>query len=358
MSTHLERMPFSASVFQLVQFASLTNFIDWQASPLERLARCLLPPAPTDIALQRLPEFADLHASCSKWTMLDVFRAAMVLQLLERSLDKPGDVIECGAGPGGISLMMARLIQARKIPKKVFVYDSFEGLPAPDRSVDRAYRAGACAYSFEGVQKLMREHGVDSIVELRKGWLSETLPQLPTAQTFCFAHIDVDLYSSAQEAIAHLYDRVDDAGALVFDDYYDGSGGVFKAVNEAAHRLRETVHIGPTCQAYFLKGKASTATRTIRGTDAGGRELRVKAAVGTLEELPEYFEFLKKTRDALTPVRCRLLSALERRLLPDPLVAARDSIDAYLQMCTEPAVDSQARYPLEPMGEVIHASSA
>ena len=268
-------LPFSASIFPLIQFVSLTDFGDWHSGFFERLARRQLPPLRPVGGDAGASEFDGLYAVAGRYTMLDRFRAGMLVRQLARSLELPGDVIECGTGPGGISLLMALLIRARGLDKRVWVFDSFEGLPPPDRTVDREYQAGACAYSFERVSELFREHGVRDIVELRKGWLAQTLPDLSPKQKFCFAHIDVDLYASVNDAVGALHPRLADGGGMVFDDYYDGSGGVFKAVNEAAHRLGEVVQLGPTCQAFFSKGARPICAWRIEGPDSRGAPLTV-----------------------------------------------------------------------------------
>jgi hypothetical protein len=346
-------LPFSAGVFQLVLFASLPKFADWHASARERLAHCLLPQVPrlgNDLPVR---EFERLYELVCPQTMLDVFRLAMIARLLDRCLEQEGDVFECGAGPGGLSLLMALLIRSRGLGKRVWVFDSFEGLPAPDRNVDRAYSAGACAYAMERVRSLMRQHGVEDCIEIRKGWLSDTLPALDKHQRFCFGHIDVDLYASTRDATRTLYDRLGDGSALVFDDYYDGSGGVFKAVNEAAAHYGEVVHLGPTCQAFFLKRVSAPTEWRIVGSDAVGAPLSVPASCEHLRVLPGYREFLRETHAALTPRLTWLLSLLSPSLLPHPLNAARPSLEAYLALLDDaPNLDDFA-LALEPGGILV-----
>ena len=343
-------LPFSAGVFQLVLFASLPKFADWKPSARERLAHCILPQVPQLGSELSVPEFEKLYESVCHQTMLDVFRVAMIVRLLDSCLDREGDVFECGAGPGGLSLLMALLIRARGLAKRVWVFDSFEGLPAPDRSVDREYKAGACAYPLERVRSLLRQHGVEDCIEIRKGWLSDTLPAIGKHRRFCFGHIDVDLYSSTRDAMHGLYDKLGDGCALVFDDYYDGSGGVFKAVNEAAAQHGEVVHLGPTCQAFFLKRVSTSTEWRIVTSDTAGAPLSVPVSCEHLRALPGYREFLRETHRALTPRVAWLLSLLSPSLLPHPLKAARHSLEAYLAWLDEAPDLGNFSLPLEPGG--------
>lgn len=353
------QLPFCASIFPLIQFVSLTDFADWHSGFFERLARRLLPALPRVGRDAGAPEFDQLYAVAGRFTMLDRFRAGMLVRQLNRSLELPGDVIECGTGPGGVSLLMALLIRARGLNKRVWVFDSFEGLPPPDRNVDREYRAGACAYSLDRVSGLFREHGVHDMVELRKGWLAQTLPALSPSQRFCFAHVDVDLYGSVNDALRELYPRLAAGGAMVFDDYYDGSGGVFKGVNEAASRLGEVVHLGPTCQAFFSKGARPVCAWRIEAPDSRGAPLRVEASLDQLREFHSYIDLLAKIRDGLTPTRRRLLARLApKELLPHPIDRIEASLEAYLRLLDTPTPPRGERFLLEPAGALVSAGAS
>lgn len=341
-------LPFSHSVFPVVQLASLRDFGDWDPTPCELAAYPLLP----DIASYRsgfgVPEIEQLWPSIAPHTMLDVFRVGAIVQRLDECLAQPGDVFECGTGPGGLSLLLAKIVQARGLDKKVWVFDSFEGLPAPNPAIDREYRTGACAYSLRRVHALMESHGVLDVVRLRKGWLSETLPRLDPGQRFCFGYVDVDLYSSIMDAIEHTYDRLGDGCALVFDDYLDGSGGAFRAVNEAARDRGETVRLGPTCQAFWIKGSESTSAWRVEGLDGAGAPLEVPASLTHVQSLMGYHDFLDAMRGALRSEALERLSRNAAGAFPKDVPAILPSLETYLRLCRGQSVP--ARLPLEPAG--------
>jgi len=341
-------LPFSHSVFPVVQLASLRDFGDWTPSACERAAYPLLP----DIASYRdgfdVPELEKLWPEIAPHTMLDVFRVGSIVQRFDECLSRPGDVFECGTGPGGLSLLLAKIIQARGLDKKVWVFDSFEGLPPPNRAVDREYQAGACAYSLPRVQALMESHGVMDVVRLRKGWLSETLPELAPGQRFCFGYVDVDLYSSIMDAIEHTYDRIEDGCALVFDDYLDGSGGAFRAVNEAARDRGETVQLGPTCQAFWIKGSVPAGSCRVEGWDGAGHTLDVPASISYLQSLVGYHDFLDQMHSVLQTEPLTHIAENAEGVFPKDVPAILPSLDAYLRMCRRQLVPE--RLPLEPAG--------
>lgn len=352
-------LPFCASIFPLIQFVSLADFADWHSGFFERLARRQLPPLANVGSDAGAPEFDQLYDVAGRFTMLDRFRAGMLVRQLNRSLELPGDLIECGTGPGGMSLLMALLIRARGLDKRIWVFDSFEGLPPPDRNVDREYQAGACAYSLERVSALFEKHGVLDVVEVRQGWLSETLPDLPPEQRFCFAHVDVDLYGSVNDAVHELYPRLNTGGAMVFDDYYDGSGGVFKAVNEAASRLGEVIQVGPTCQAFFSKGARPVCGWYIDGPDSRGESLRVDASLHELSQFRSYVEHLSKLLAALTPTTCFLIERLApSALLPHSFEQTKASLKAYLSLLKGLAPPQGERFLLEPAGGLVSGGTS
>jgi hypothetical protein len=117
--------------------------------------------------------------------------------------------------------------------------------------------------------------------------------------------------------------------------------------------LGETVHLGPSCQAFFIKGQRAATPWTIQSTDMAGKTSSVRASIEDLRQLTSYLDFLRGTSRALSKARCLLLSLLEQRLLPQPLASVRQALDAYLSLfaSTPPAIGT--RFPLEPGGELV-----
>ena len=65
-----------------------------------------------------------------------------------------------------------------------------------------------------------------------KGLFSDTLHQIEN-KTFCFVHIDADIYSSVLECCDFFYTRLVNGGIMVFDDYgFLSCPGAKKAVDQ------------------------------------------------------------------------------------------------------------------------------
>jgi hypothetical protein len=187
-------------------------------------------------------------------TLLDQFRADHLACYFQQAVDKPGDIIECGVYQGGTSLLLASMLQLYGIRKKVYLLDSFAGLPAPDRRFDSYYSAGWLRADEKTLRSHIERLGLSSYCVVKKGWFKDTLKEMGENQRFCFVHVDCDLYDSCNDCLTYLYPKVVDGAPIVFDDYYDSSGGVQKAVDAWTARTREIIHLGPAPQATIIKG--------------------------------------------------------------------------------------------------------
>ncbi|MBI3855113.1 MAG: class I SAM-dependent methyltransferase [Planctomycetes bacterium] len=136
----------------------------------------------------------------------------------------PGDVIETGVWRGGAVIFMRGVLNAYGAgDRKVWVADSFAGLPPPDPK--HQADAGAhwhtrdeLAISLESVQESFRRFGLLEGVEFLKGWFKDTLPGAPLSK-LALARLDGDMYGSTMDALTALYDRLSPGGFLIVDDY-------------------------------------------------------------------------------------------------------------------------------------------
>ena len=118
--------------------------------------------------------------------------------------------------------------------RPLWVFDTFEGLPAPTRD-DPDYPiadlwTGGCVGSLEEVRRLFHTLGVADGVEFVKGLFQQTLPQSRIGG-IALLHIDGDWYESVKACLEHLYDKVTPGGWIQFDDYGYWQGAR-KAVDE------------------------------------------------------------------------------------------------------------------------------
>jgi O-methyltransferase len=137
----------------------------------------------------------------------------------------PGDLIETGVWRGGACILMKAVLAANGISdRKVYVADSFQGLPKPDESKypadtgDDHHILDFLAVSQEEVAENFRRYDLlDDNIVFVKGWFKDTLPALDTQ--FALIRLDGDMYSSTIEALDALYPKLALGGFCIIDDY-------------------------------------------------------------------------------------------------------------------------------------------
>ncbi len=137
----------------------------------------------------------------------------------------PGDFIETGVWRGGACIMMRAVLKAYgDTHRKVFVADSFCGLPAPNPEIaadakDQHYTFSELFVSSNQVRANFSKYGLlDAQVCFLEGWFSDTLPTAPIDQ-IALLRLDGDMYESTIDALNALFDRVTPGGFVIIDDY-------------------------------------------------------------------------------------------------------------------------------------------
>lgn len=180
-----------------------------------------------------------------------------VTDVLKRNIE--GDLIETGVWRGGATIFMRAVLKAYGDTKrKVWVADSFEGLPPPgEYEADKGdihYKLGFLAVTLEQVQENFRRyHMLDDRVCFLKGWFENTLPNAPI-EKLSVIRLDGDMYSSTMSAIEALYPKLSKGGYLIVDDY-----GNIEACRKAIHDYRDKMGITSEiqkiddCGVFWLK---------------------------------------------------------------------------------------------------------
>lgn len=155
-----------------------------------------------------------------------------------------GDLIETGVWRGGATILMRGYLEAWEInDRKVWVADSFEGLPVPSLPQDKGYDYSASkvpilAIPLEEVQENFRRYNLlDNQVQFLKGWFCDTLPTAPIDQ-LALLRLDGDLYESTMDGLKALYHKVSIGGFVIVDDYND-----FEPCRRAVTEFRVTNNI-------------------------------------------------------------------------------------------------------------------
>ena len=152
----------------------------------------------------------------------------IIFSLLDRTLDIPGEIVECGVFRGNSLAAMALYLRQRAVAKRIFGLDSFQGF---DESVQKDLELGGAENSekrvhgfdrtsFSHVYAKLKRLGLIKSVTLIQGYFPETFSTLPSVY-FSFVHLDCDLYESYKRALEYFYGRMSPGGIILLDEYND-----------------------------------------------------------------------------------------------------------------------------------------
>lgn len=136
-----------------------------------------------------------------------------------------GDIIETGVWRGGSCILAAAIIDLYKSNKKIYVADSFEGLPIPEEDLypadknDPHHTLNYLRVSLEQVKENFNKYGYlnDNVIFI-KGFFKNSLKEVPFDK-LSVLRLDGDMYSSTWEVLIRLYDKVENGGYVIIDDY-------------------------------------------------------------------------------------------------------------------------------------------
>jgi len=218
------------------------------------------------------------HARVERFGMLIRPQVRTIFDRLLEVRHLPGDAIEFGAYQGALSFFLGLCFRDLSLGKKVYMLDSFRGLPETDPALDGPFRAGSMAASLELAMKARAELGLEQVVEIRSGWFEDSVRGLPNDACYCLAHLDADTYRSTKTALEYLAPRLVEGGAIVLDDcVFHGATGVLQAAEEVLGSGLH-LHLGAKTQAYaFPKGDPRPERAAPEWKSLGGRRYDVAA---------------------------------------------------------------------------------
>jgi hypothetical protein len=161
-------------------------------------------------------------------TMIGLKRLDNIQYCIEKVIEEGvvGDLIETGVWRGGACIFMRGVLAAYGIEsRKVFVADSFEGLPMPDPDKwpadegDHLFRHKVLAVSQREVENNFKRYELlDDQVVFLKGFFADSLPSAPIDR-LAILRLDGDMYGSTMEALENLYPKLSPGGFCIIDDY-------------------------------------------------------------------------------------------------------------------------------------------
>lgn len=197
----------------------------------------------------QLPDRSGRPELLAKLLGTGISEAMFILAELHAALRDEGDVCEFGVAQGATSALLANEI--RDTNKKLWLYDSFTGLPKPspkDQLKDDIFGLGQIE-KYEGEMRCDAEEVTSRLAQigfpteryhLRAGLIEETLVAGHMApKQVCFAYVDFDFYAPIAHTLAYLDRHLTLNGRIVVDDYDFFSTGAKTAVEEFVQQHRD-----------------------------------------------------------------------------------------------------------------------
>lgn len=177
-----------------------------------------------------------------------------ILRQAEQCLELDGDWVELGCYRGDTSVLLGKMLRdnQKKLPnqnanntthaenarlstKRLWIYDSFAGLPEKTREdasgAGANFQPGELAVTKREVIDKLRKHGLKNVI-VKKAWFDQLAEQdLPEQISFAFC--DGDLYTSIKTSLKLVLPRIEKHGIIIVHDYNNPElPGSARAVDE------------------------------------------------------------------------------------------------------------------------------
>ncbi|MGC1461457.1 MAG: TylF/MycF/NovP-related O-methyltransferase [Terracidiphilus sp.] len=196
--------------------------------------------------------FARYYALAAPKTLVSPDRCYVLWILLRQALHLRGDVWECGVYKGGTAAMMAAVLRdSAQKDRKLFLFDTFQGMPQTDSQKDLHRQGDFRDTSLDAVRAYV---GNADLCVLRPGFIPESFQGLESS-TIAFVHVDLDIYKSIVDCLNFVWPRLTLGGFIVFDDYgFPSCPGARAAVDEFFAARACVPLCLPTGQAVVFRG--------------------------------------------------------------------------------------------------------
>lgn len=214
---------------------------------LDLMKRCLLDTIYGEYPIDHGKVKNGLYWPQRAHTMIGLKRLTNIQECFENVIKDgiEGDLIETGVWRGGATIFMQALVKVYNQDRKVYVADSFEGLPKPDTkrypvdSGDKHHTIDFLKVCLEEVVDNFKKYDLlDENVYFVKGYFEDTIPDLSTKiEKLSILRLDGDMFSSTIQVFDGLYDKLSVGGYLILDDFN------LKGAREAMYAYREKKNI-------------------------------------------------------------------------------------------------------------------
>jgi len=153
-------------------------------------------------------------------SIIDIQQVRKLVEYLLDAIDNniDGDVVELGCFVGESSKYLMKTLIETKSDKKLYVYDSFEGLPDLSKwEINTGWKPRTLVTNEDVLTSNFINNNLPTPI-ITKGWFCD-IPENRLPEKISFAFLDGDFYDSIYDSLVKVYDRVVDGGYIFFHDY-------------------------------------------------------------------------------------------------------------------------------------------
>lgn len=189
-------------------------------------------------------DFMELRAEVKPYTVISPQSCFILWQLALSTNSLSGEVAEVGVYKGGSTRLIAKALPE----KTIHAFDTFTGIPYSDADKD-SHRVG----DFDDTSlKKVKDYLCDCPnVVFHPGIFPDRSIHF---STYCFVHVDVDIYRSTRNCLEFFYPQMVEHGILICDDYgFSSCPGAKLAFDEFFEDKEEKIVYLLTGQAFVSK---------------------------------------------------------------------------------------------------------
>ena len=168
-----------------------------------------------------------------------------ILKVARECLAVEGDFVELGCYKGDTSMLLAEVLRdfntklvekpVENSVKKLWIYDSFEGLPeksvVDESALGQDFKDGELLVTKREVKERFLRAGLPVPV-IKKAWFKD-LDEADLPDKIAFAFLDGDFYESIKDSLKLIEGEIMQGGVILVHDYSNPAlPGVMKAVDE------------------------------------------------------------------------------------------------------------------------------
>lgn len=149
----------------------------------------------------------------------NLYKTIKIIEVIESIKNIPGDIIEFGVWNGNTALLIKKVLDIKKIKKKMFLFDHFKGLQHfskkdPNSSIKFKKK-------YEGnklkIKKIIKFFNLKNIKIIDKDATKVSSKDFKNFK-FCLVILDMDLYFPTKQVLNAIEKRISSRGKILFDE--------------------------------------------------------------------------------------------------------------------------------------------